>query len=121
MKKAHITIIALVFVISATACKFGNRHTTIMENGNGSTVKIEYWGQTYFNAEGTAIKSISPNGSVKYTLNDKTLLAESDYRGKITYQLNGGEKQTILNESGREFLAQAVKDMIRHGHNGNDR
>lgn len=114
-------MVALVFIISVTACKFGKRHTTIMENGNGSTVKIEYWGQTYFNAEGTAIKSISPNGSVKYTRDDKTLIAESDYLGKITYELNDGEKQATLDESGKEFLAQAVKDMIRHGHNADGR
>ena len=115
MKKLQfIALIALV--ASATACRFGQRHTTIMENGNGVMVKIEYVGQTYFNDEGTAIRSISPNGYVKYKRDNQELIAESDRNGKITYELNDGGKQTILNQGDKEFLAQAVKDMIKHGH-----
>ena len=121
MKKSQIIIAVLGLIITVTACRFGKRHTTIMENGNGTTVKIEYLGQAYFNADGTAIKSISPNGYVKYTRDDKTLTAESDYNGKITYELNDGGKQTMLDENGKEFLAQAVKDMIKHGHNSDGR
>ena len=115
MKKLQL-IAAIGIIIMATACRFGKRHTTITENGNGSTVKIEYVGQTYFNAEGTAIKSISPNGYVKYTRDGQTITAESDYRGRITYELNDDGKRSLLDESGREFLARAVKDMIKHGH-----
>lgn len=115
MKKlTFVAAAALVALISA--CRFGQRHTTIMENGNGVTVKIEYVGQTYFNDEGTAIRSISPNGYVKYQRGGKELTAESDRNGKITYELNDGGKQSILNEGDKEFLAQAVKDMIKHGH-----
>jgi hypothetical protein len=121
MKKLQIIIVALGLITMATACRFGKRHTTIMENGNGSTVKIEYVGQTYFNAEGTAIKSISPNGYVKYSRDGKELMAESDSYGKITYELNDGDKRTVLNDGDKEFLAQAVKDMIRHGHNTDGR
>jgi len=120
MKKLKfIAAIALMGLVSA--CRFGNRHTTIMENGNGVTVKIEYVGQTYFNAEGTAIRSISPNGYVKYQRDGKELKAESDRYGKITYELNDGGKQSILNEGDKEFLAQAVKDMIKHGHYADNR
>ena len=115
MKKLKI-VAAIALIASATACRFGKRHTTIMENGNGVMVKIEYVGQTYFNDEGTAIRSISPNGSVKYKRDGKELIAESDRYGKITYELNDGGKQSILNDNDRAFLTQAVKDMIKHGH-----
>src|ERR1700754_3448850 len=83
MKKLKI-VAAIALIASATACRFGKQHTTIMENGNGVMVKIEYVGQTYFNDEGTAIRSISPNGSVKYKRDGKELIAESDRYGKIT-------------------------------------
>lgn len=116
MKTLHLIIVALCLIIAATACRTGKRHTVIEENGNGTSLKIEYLGQTNFNAEGTAIKSISPNGYVKYTRNDKQLTAESDDHSRITYEMNDAGKQTILDEAGREFLAQAVKDMIKHGH-----
>jgi hypothetical protein len=120
MKKLQL-ITAIGILLSVTACRFGKRHTTIMENGNGTTVKIEYVGQTYFTPDGTGIKSISPNGYVKYSRDDKQLIAESDYNGKITYELNDGGKQTMLNDGDKEFLAQAVKDMIKHGHNADGR
>jgi hypothetical protein len=115
MKKLKI-VAAIALIASATACRFGKRHTTIMENGNGVMVKIEYVGQTHFNDEGTAIRSISPNGYVKYNRDGKELVAESDSYGKITYELNDGGKQSVLDERDKEFLAQAVKDMIKHGH-----
>jgi hypothetical protein len=121
MKKLQIIVTVLGLVTTATACRFGKRHTTITENGNGSTVKIEYVGQTYFNAEGTAIKRISPNGYVKYSRNGKELTAESDAHGRITYELNDGDKRTMLDEEGKAFLAQAVKDMIKHGHSAEGR
>jgi hypothetical protein len=120
MKKLQL-IAAMGLIALVAACGTGKRHTTIVENGNGTTVRIEYLGQTYFNAEGTAIKSISPNGYVKYTRDGKELIAESDYHGKITYELNDGGKQTMLDDGGKEFLAQAVKDMIKHGHNADGR
>jgi hypothetical protein len=120
MKKLTF-IAAIALIASATACRFGQRHTTIMENGDGVDVKIEYVGQTYFNDEGTAIRSISPNGYVKYHRDGKELIAESDRYGKITYELNDGGKQSILGDDDRAFLAQAVKDMIKHGHNADKR
>ncbi|NHA05042.1 hypothetical protein G7092_14630 [Mucilaginibacter sp. HC2] len=120
MKKLQL-IAAIGILLSVTACRFGKRHTTIMENGNGTTVKIEYVGQTFFTADGTGIQSISPNGYVKYSRDGKQLIAESDHYGKITYEVNDGGKQTMLNDGDKEFLAQAVKDMIKHGHNADGR
>lgn len=121
MKKLQIMVAALGLITTVAACRFGKRHTTIMENGNGSTLKIEYVGQTYFNVAGTAIESISPNGYVKYSRNGKELMAESDRNGKITYELNDGDKRTVLDESDKAFLAQAIKDMIKHGHSTDGR
>lgn len=112
---------ALGIITMVTACRFGKRHTTIIENNNGSVVRIEYVGQAYFNTEETAIKSISPNGYVKYSRNGKELVAESDGQGRITYELNDDGKRSMLDDDDKAFLAQAVKDMIKRGHSADGR
>ncbi|MDB5144639.1 MAG: hypothetical protein JWQ66_3352 [Mucilaginibacter sp.] len=116
MKKLQF-LFAIAGLIGLSACHIGGkRHVIIAEDSNGAKLKIEYLGQAYFTADKTAIKSISPNGYVKYTRGDKELVAESDYTGKITYEVNDGGKQTMLNDNDKEFLAEAVRDMISHGH-----
>jgi hypothetical protein len=71
MKNLKITILAIVLAGLVTACGFGKRHTTIIENSNNDYIKIEYAGNVYFNSDGTAIRGISPGGYVKYLHNDK--------------------------------------------------
>jgi hypothetical protein len=116
MKKIHYLIAMAGIMLLATACRFGGRHTTIIENHDGNTVKIEYRGQVYFTEDATAIKFITPHGSVKYSHNDDDLVAENE-NGRITYEINGGGKQTQLDEGGKAFLASAVREMIKRGHN----
>lgn len=118
MKKLKVIITALSLIAVTGACKMeGKRITTIAEDDNNTVLKIQYSGQAFFNDDKTAIAAISPNGYVKYTRNGQTLLAENDGKGNILYQVNGGIKQKELNNSDKLFLAQAVKDMAKHGHN----
>jgi hypothetical protein len=116
MKKIQQFMAIAAVMLLATACRFGGRHTTIIENADGRTVKIEYRGQTYFTEDGKAIKAISPHGSVSCSINSDDLVAEND-NGKIVYEINGGGKQTNLDDYGKEFLARAVHEMIKRGHN----
>ena len=120
MKKIQLLIALAGLITLATACRFGGRHTTIVENNNGTTVKIEYRGQTYFTEDGKGIKSISPHGSVKFSHNSDDLVAEND-NGRIIYEINGGGKKAQLDEDEKAFLARAVKEMIKKGHNTDGR
>jgi hypothetical protein len=115
MKKIQQFMAIAAFMLLATACRFGGRHTTIIENADGRTVKIEYRGQTYFTEDGKGIKFISPHGSVACSINSDNLVAEND-NGRIVYEINGGGKQTQLDGYGKEFLARAVQEMIKRGH-----
>jgi hypothetical protein len=117
MKTLTINLIAAGLMLAQGACKHTGRHVVIKSADNYNETRIEYYGRTIFNWEGTAILHISPNGSVEYRNNGQHLLAESDYAGHITYRINDGEKENQLSPQEKIFLADAVKDMIKHGHN----
>lgn len=116
MENLKITVAAIGLLALAFGCHMNQRHTVIAENDGHKSTRIEYVGRTYFNYDSTAIAKITPNGSVKYKTDDQGFVAESDNNGRITYRINGGEKQTQLNAEDKAFLARAVKDMIKHGH-----
>lgn len=117
MKTLTINLIGLCLIAVSAACHAPNRHVVIKTGDNYDMTRIEYWGRVVFNKEGTAITRISPNGSVKYIRNDQQLFAESGYRGRITYQINNGKKEEQLSPQERLFVAAAVKEMIKAGHN----
>ncbi|WP_184545291.1 hypothetical protein [Mucilaginibacter sp. FT3.2] len=116
MKKIQRFIALAGLMLLVAACHFGGRSTTIIESANGNSVKIVYHGQTYFTRDGKGIKFISPNGSVTFSHNSQNLVAENDH-GRIVYEINGGGKQTQLDEDGKAFLARAVTEMMKRGHN----
>jgi hypothetical protein len=117
MKNLKIIVAALAMIALAPACQMNQRHVVIAEDTDNKYLKIEYAGRAFFNYDSTAIAKITPNGFVKYKRDNEAFVAESDNSGKITYQMNGGAKQTQLNANDKIFLAQAVKDMIKRGHN----
>jgi hypothetical protein len=117
MKTLTINLVGLCMIAVSAACQGPNRHVVIKTGDNYNTTSIEYWGRTVFNSEGTAILHISPNGSVKYSHDNQQLIAESDYRGHITYRINDGEKEQQLSPQEKLFVASAVKEMIKLGHN----
>jgi di/tripeptidase len=116
MKNFKITVAAVGLLALAFGCRMNQRHVVIAEDDNHKNLKIEYGGRAVFNYDSTAIAKITPNGFVKYKKDDQAFVAESDNNGKITYRINGSEKQTQLNADDKVFLAQAVKDMIKRGH-----
>jgi hypothetical protein len=116
MKPIKLLLFFLLSACLLTACR-KHRRTVIVTSSPGVQLRIEYGGKVHFNDAGTDIEAISPGGYVKYTKNGETLEAESDRQGVIIYRLNGGEKQITLDDADRQFVAGAVKEMIREGHN----
>jgi hypothetical protein len=116
MENLKITVAAIGLLALAFGCHMNQRHTVIAENDGHKSTRIEYGGRAFFNYDSTAIAKITPNGFVKYKKDDQAFVAESDNNGRITYRINDGEIQTQLNAQDKIFLAQAVKDMIKHGH-----
>lgn len=116
MKTLGYVLIVIGIIALLDGCHIGGRHTVIVENGNGKERRIEYRGYAYFTPDSTAISRISPNGKVNYKTDDLEIEAESDHAGKITYQFNGGEKHTDLDNNEKASLAKAVRDMMKVGH-----
>jgi len=115
MEKSGIMIVVIIMALLA-ACGFGKKHTTIAENTNDHHLRIEYSGRVTFNAEGTAIRSISPDGYVEYQNDDKKLNAKNDGKGGVSYELYDGYTKINMDEYGKEFIAEAVKVMKRKGY-----
>jgi hypothetical protein len=116
MEKSGITVVVIGMALLA-ACSFGRKHTTIVENSNNHYLRIEYSGQVAFNDDGTAIRSISPDGYVEYQNNDKKLEAKNNGHGGISYELYDGYNKINMDDNGRKFIAEAVKVMKQKGHN----
>ncbi|MDB5005088.1 MAG: hypothetical protein JWQ34_3313 [Mucilaginibacter sp.] len=117
MKNLKITVAALGLIILSSACRMNSRHVIISDGDNHNSTRIEYSGRAFFNGDSTAITHITPNGYVKYKRDGQELIAKGDNHGGIVYRINNSDEQTHLNAGDKTFLAQAVKDMIKHGHN----
>lgn len=93
--------------------RHSGRHVVMSDN----SVRIEYYGRARFTTDEKAIASMSRGGEVNYERNGQTLTAhEQDGVIRYTFNLGGGEI-TGVNDQTRGFLASAVQDMIKHGHN----
>ncbi len=113
MEKSGIALLVAGMLFLA-ACTFGHHHhTTVVEKSNNHYLRIEYSGDISFNNAGTAIQSISRNGYVEYQNDDKKLEAKSDGHGGISYELYEGYEKLPLDNSGKEFIADAVRVMIQ--------
>jgi hypothetical protein len=122
MKKIRIIVLGIAIIGIFHACGIGQHHTTIVENSGDRYLKIEYAGYVHFYSDGSAISSISPGGYVKYQNNDKELEAKSNDMGGVKYELYEDGQKLSLDANGRRFIADAVREMLKKGHNpGNGR
>lgn len=113
MEKSGIAIL-VAGMVALAACTFDHHHhTTVVEKSNDHYLKIEYAGDISFNDAGTAIESISRNGYVEYQNDDKKLEAKNDGRGGVSYELYDGYDRLPLDNKGKEFIANAVRVMIK--------
>jgi len=115
MKKIHpLLYVTLLTVLLTVACNIGSTRTVSINNGNES-LKIEYKGEIFFNADGTAIEEISPGGYVKYHRNDKEFTAKPIDSGNVTYKLYFGDQLLDLKDSAaKEFFRSAMQDIVDH-------
>ncbi len=117
MEKLLTFILALCVFAIVASCHMGKRHTTIVERDNDHYLKIEYAGSVHFKEDGSGIESISRGGYVKYRYNDRELEAENNGAGGVHYKLYDGNTELDLDQNGRMFIAEAVHDMMKKGHN----
>ncbi len=121
MKKSGLIAIALSLIIISAACDMGKGHRIISVKNDNVSLKIEYSGTVIFNDDETGIESISSGGYVKYSKNGKKLEAKNNRRGEITYELYDRGKKLSMQDDNRKFLAEAIKEMMKYGHNEDDR
>jgi hypothetical protein len=106
--KSFVTLLCLVIV--STSCHHGNLHIVVR---NGSYhMDIKRSGSVQFTADTTAIQSISPGGYISYERNEKRMRAEYDEKDGIYMEIYDDGKQVTMDQGGKEFLAEAVKEMV---------
>ena len=116
MKKKHpLLFVILLTVLLSVACNLGSGRRVVSINNGSESLKIEYKGEVFFNAEGTAIDEISPGGYVKYRRNDKEFTAKAVDSGNVTYKLYFGDRRLDLNDSAaKEFFKSAMEEIVDH-------
>jgi predicted transcriptional regulator len=94
--------------------KDGNEGTMTISNGRDQE-QINFSGIIKLNDEETGIQSISPGGYFKYRKNGEKMVAESNLHGEISYELFEGRNKLPIDERGKKFLSEAIKEMIAYG------
>ena len=115
MKKRHpLLYVILLTILLSTACNLG-RGRIVRINNVSESLKIEYNGEIFFNADGTAIDEISPGGYVKYQRNNKEFIAKPIDSGNVTYKLYFGDRRLDLKDSAaKEFFKSAMEEIVDH-------
>ncbi|WP_212005065.1 hypothetical protein [Chitinophaga sp. HK235] len=109
------------YISSSSTKKNGIASGTINLNNDSVSLEIAYSGDIQLNEEGTAVKTISPQGFLKYKKNDKKFSAVSDKQGNIIYELSDAGKSPEGDAARNAFIADAVRDMITYGFNVKNR
>ena len=115
MEKWKVTIVVTALVIFISSCHHGRGERVIVENNGSHHVRIEYSGRITFSEDSTAIARMSRNGYLKYEENDRKLEAER-VGDKIIYRLNDQIETSTLTEHDRQFVSEAVREMMKRGH-----
>jgi len=92
----------------------GNGQSVAIRSDNMS-IDIKYSGDILFNKEETAIEKISPGGYLDYRMNNKRLLAEAGANGDVVYNFYNDEDYQNENGTGKQFLVEAIAQMISQG------
>lgn len=130
MKKHALTMVLLCLVLFSANCqknqsssynysnsgdgKLASSHISI--RNDDLDLEIKYTGEVRFNEDETSVQSMSPQGALFFRKNKFKLTAESDANGKITYEMyDGSSKLSINDAAGKQFLADAIKELINYG------
>ncbi len=110
--KTTLTLLVAVLLLVFTACH--HRHTNkIVMNDNDTYLKFEYSGQVMLTEDKTAIESVSPNGhlTLKYTKDDKKLIAQSDRNGNVHYKVYHDGERLNFDSEGKALLQEAIQKL----------
>jgi NAD kinase len=116
MKKRHpLLFVILLTLLLSVACNLGVGTRTVHINEGNTSLTIEYKGEVFFTADGTAIDEISPGGYIKYRRNGKKFIAEPNDSGNVKYKLYFGDRRLDLNDSAaKAFFKTALNEIAEH-------
>jgi hypothetical protein len=114
--KFRIFYSCILVLALMSSCRHSRYRTvTIALNDNTRSVKIKYEGTVSFNADSTAISSLSPQGYITYRSNAIKMRVESDEAGRLTTALFENGTAIPFNEYGTKLMAAAIKEMLALG------
>lgn len=90
-----------------------NEHSFTMTDDNG-TLQYKYTGEIAITEDEKGIASISDGGKLSYKNNKVTIVVTTGEKG-IQYEINGGDKKSVLSAEEKELVADCVKILISHG------
>ncbi|HEK20743.1 MULTISPECIES: hypothetical protein [unclassified Mucilaginibacter] len=111
-KQIRILIIAIGAMASMAGCNRG-RSTRIVSATDGHRQEIKYSGSVVFTPDSTGIAHISRKGFLFFDEDGKKLRAESSDKNQVVYSFDGDGFVNQLSAEQKEFLAHAVKAVIR--------
>jgi hypothetical protein len=85
------------------------------------SLEIKYTGDIEFTDDEMAIKSISPKGYLQYKKGNSKLSAEGSIDSGLVIEIYDGQQRLALDDHGRKYMAEAVKEMIAQGIGAKDR
>ena len=108
--KTIVPVLSLVILMSSCHRR-GDLHI-VVNNGKDYHMDIVRAGRVQFTSDTTAIKTISQNGYLSFSLNGKSLKAEYDEKEGVYMEIYENDKLLPPGE-GKGFLAEAVKEMVK--------
>ncbi len=91
-----------------------NNGTMTVKNGDYYE-QVKWSGKVVLSEDEQSIVSISPGGYLKFKENDAKMIAESNLKGEISYNLFDGNETLPLNDSGKHFISASLNKMIAWG------
>ncbi len=109
------SLIFLRFYFGATRHGNSNEEGNMTIKSEGLIEQMDWSGRITLSDDETIIKNISPGGYLKYRNNEKKMIAESNTRGEVTYELYNDNEKLPLNDSSKKLIAAYIKEMISWG------
>ncbi len=114
MKRNLLTCFVCTLILSLTACHH-HRGSTIVVNGPGKHIYINYQGDVSFSGDSTRIEGLSAYGYLFYEKNDHKIEVTGDKDGKYSLTLYHRNDTAAQDEAGKKIIAEAVKEMMELG------
>ncbi|MGY4537782.1 hypothetical protein ACVW0P_002201 [Mucilaginibacter sp. UYNi724] len=103
---------ALFMLAAGTACDF-DKATTIVNKTDNLYQRIKYSGKVVFAEDGKDIDRISDHGYLEFEQNNRRFKAQDNGHVKIAYEFDGESAITELDLHQKEFVAEAVTEIIK--------